>query len=170
MFRHSIVLDCTIPSTSSLENTYVIYSVQLHSNRMVHKLSEHYNTYVYTNNFHNSWFVLHSHSQNIPDTYNAHTLQACDITHTSLITSHNNYTLGVQPIKTYIYTFMNEIPMTSPFSSIDIYILSVSVVILNSFWNSPLQTKFARIFLINCFCFTAIQLPLLNSTMSLLIH
>ena len=50
----SIVLDCTIPSTSSLENKSVIYSAQLHSNRMVHKLSEHYNTYVYTNYFHNS--------------------------------------------------------------------------------------------------------------------
>ena len=61
-------------------------------------------------------------SQNIPDTYNAHTLQACDTTHTSLITLHNNYTLGFQLIKTYIYTFMNEIPMTSPFSLIDKYL------------------------------------------------
>ena len=61
-------------------------------------------------------------SQNIPDTYNAHTLQASDTTHTSLITLHNNYTLGFQPIKTYIYTFMNEIPMTSPFSLIDKYL------------------------------------------------
>ena len=61
-------------------------------------------------------------SQNIPDTYNAQTLQTRDTTHTSSITLHNNYTLGFQPIKTYIYTFMNEIPMKSPFSLIDIYL------------------------------------------------
>ena len=41
---------------------------------MVHKISEHYNTYVYTNYFHNSWFVLHSHVHRILQTHTMHTL------------------------------------------------------------------------------------------------
>ena len=46
----------------------------MHRNRMVHKLSEHYNNYVYTNYFHNSWFVLHSHFHRIFQTHTMHTL------------------------------------------------------------------------------------------------
>ena len=40
---------------------------------MVHKLFEHYNTYVYINYFHNSWFVLYSHFHRIFQTHTMHT-------------------------------------------------------------------------------------------------
>ena len=71
---------------------------------------------------HDLYFTLTftDYSRHIQCTY--FTTHTSDTTHTSLITLHNNYTLGFQPIKTY--TFMNEIPMTSPFSLIDIYIYS----------------------------------------------
>jgi len=50
------------------------------------------------------------------------TTHTSDTTHTSLITLHNNYTLVFNLSKPTLYTFMNEILMTSPFSLIDIYI------------------------------------------------
>ena len=82
-------------------------------------------------------------SQNIPDTYNAHTLQACDTYLIDHVTQQLHIGISTnQNLHIHFYEWnSNDVTIL-----INWHISIVSLVILKSFWISPLQTKLIRIF------------------------
>jgi len=137
---------------------------------MVHKLSEHFNNYVYTNYFHNVhdlYFTLTftEYSRHIECTY------FTSMRHYTHLIDHITQQLHIeistnQNLHIHFYEW-NSNDVTILINWHDIYSFSSHFKIILDF---PIAEETYTYFLTKCFCLTAIQLSLLNYTMSLLIH